>query len=131
MNGKRAFISQPNSELDTSNFLTIPKSDYRYLNEPISENVNMNNRKIINCNKWEDETDVCTIKNFTVFKKGSTLKMSNQIITSIADETDPNDAINFKQFFNFDEKYLKREVNMVGGVANGYANKMLMPILNV
>ena len=32
MNGKRAFISQHNDDLDTSNFLTIPKGDYRYLN---------------------------------------------------------------------------------------------------
>ena len=45
MDGKRAFISQRNDDLDTSIFLTIPKGDYRYLNQPISENVNMNNRK--------------------------------------------------------------------------------------
>ena len=45
MNGKRAFISDNPDELDTSNFLTIPKGDYRYINEPISEDVNMNNRK--------------------------------------------------------------------------------------
>ena len=50
MNGKRAFISERPDELDTSNFLTIPKGDNRYINEPISEDVNMNNRKIINCN---------------------------------------------------------------------------------
>ena len=36
MNGKRAFIFQLPDELDTSNFLTIPKGDYRYINEPIS-----------------------------------------------------------------------------------------------
>ena len=45
MNGKRAFISERPNELDTSNFLTIPKGEYRYINEPISENVNMNNKK--------------------------------------------------------------------------------------
>ena len=49
MNGKRAFISQRPDELDTSNFHTIPKGDYRYINEPIFENVNMNSKKIINC----------------------------------------------------------------------------------
>ena len=58
MNGKRAFIFQRNDYLDTSNFLTIPKGDNRYLNEPISEDVNMNNRKIINCNEGENEKDV-------------------------------------------------------------------------
>ena len=42
INGKRAFISQ-NVIVDTSNVLTIPKGDYRYLNERISEDVNMNN----------------------------------------------------------------------------------------
>ena len=95
-NGKRAFISQRNDDLDTSNFLTIPKGDYRYLNEPISEDVNMNNRKIINCNEGVDEKDVCTIKNLTVYyKKGSTLNMSNQKKTNLADGTDPNDAVNF------------------------------------
>ena len=106
INGKRAFISQHIDDLDTSNFLTIPKGDYRYVNEtdfqsynalrlPISEDVNMNNRKIINCNEWVDETDVCTIKNLTVYyKKGSTLNMSNQKITNLADGTDPNDAVN-------------------------------------
>ena len=51
----RGFISEHPNELDTSNFLTIPKGDYRYINEPISENVNMNNRKIINCNEGIEE----------------------------------------------------------------------------
>ena len=73
MNGKRAFISQRNDDLDTSNFVTIPKGDYRYLNKPIFEDVNMNNRKIINCNKGVDEKDVCTIKNFTMYYKKNQL----------------------------------------------------------
>ena len=103
MNGKRAFISQRNDDLDTSNFLTIPKGNYSYLNEPISEDVNMNNRKIINCNEGVDEKNVCTIKNLTVhYKKGSTLNMSIQKITNLADGTDPNDAVNFKQFSSLD-----------------------------
>ena len=85
VNGKRAFISQRNNDLDTSNFLTIPKGDYRYLNEPISDDVNMNNRKIINCNEVENEKDVCPIKNLTVYyKKGLTLNISDQKITNLA-----------------------------------------------
>ena len=47
INKKRAFISQCNDDLDSKNFLTIPKNYYRYLNEPISEDVNMNNKIII------------------------------------------------------------------------------------
>ena len=43
--------------------------------------------------------------------------MSNQKITNLADGTDPNDAVNFKQFSTLDEKFIKREVNMAGGVA--------------
>ena len=62
MNDKRAFISDRPDELDTSNFLKIPKGDYRYINVPISEDVNMNNRKIINCNEGTNDNDVCTIK---------------------------------------------------------------------
>ena len=58
VNGKQAFISQRNDHFYISNFLTIPKGDYRYLNEPLSENVNMNNRKIINCNEGKDEKNV-------------------------------------------------------------------------
>ena len=69
MNGKRSFIFQRNDDLDTSNFLTIPKGDYRYLNEPITDDVNVNNRKIINCNEEEVEKDVYTIKNLTVYYK--------------------------------------------------------------
>ena len=65
------------------------------------------------------------------YKKGSTLNMSNQKITNLADGTDPNDAVNFNQFTSLDEKYLKREVNMVGGVAVAYANMNLLPVLNV
>ena len=138
MNGKLAFIFQCNDDLDTSNFLTIPKGDYRYLNTSISEDVNINNRKIINCNKGVDEKDVCAIRNLTVYyKKESTLNMSNQKITNLANETDPNDAVNFKTFSNlndnvraFDDKYIKREVNMVGGVAVSYANMMAMPLIN-
>ena len=57
--------------------------------------------------------------------------MSNQEITNLADGTDQNDAVNFKQLSSLDEKYLKREVNMVGGVAVAYANMMAMPVLNV
>ena len=104
MNGKRAFISQRFDELDTSNFLTIPKGDYRYINEPISENVNMNNRKIINCNEGIEDNDVCTIKTLSeYYKKGLTLNMSNQKITNLADKTDINDAVNFKQFSSLDD----------------------------
>ena len=132
MNVKRAFIFQRPDELDRSNFLTIPKGDYRYINEPISENVNMNNRKIINCNEGIEDNDVCTIKNLTVYyKKGLSLNMSNQKITNLADGTEPNDAVNFKQFSTLDEKFIKREVNMVGGLAVGYANMNFIPILNV
>ena len=132
MNGKRAFIFERPDELDTSNFFTIPKCDYRYINEPIYEDVNMNNRKIINCNKGTNGNDVSTIKNLIVYyKKGLTLNMSNQKITNLADGTDPNDAVNFKQLSSLDEKYIKREVNMVGELAVGYANMNLLPLLNV
>ena len=120
-------------------FLLFQKADYRYINEPISEDINMNNRKIINCNEGVDENDVCKIKNLTVYyRKGSTLNMFNQKITNLANGTDSNDAVNFKQFTSlednfrsFDDKYIKQEINMVGGVAVGYSNMMAMPVLNV
>ena len=97
LNGKRAFIFHSNDDIDTSHFVTIPKHDYRYLNVPISEIVNMNNRKINNCNEGEDDKDVCTIKSLTLYyKKELTLNMSNQKITHLPDETDQNDAVNFK-----------------------------------
>ena len=77
MNGKRAFISERPDELDTSN-LTIPNGDYRYIYEPISEDVNMTNRKIINCNEGTNDNDVCTIKNLSVYyKKKLSLNMYN------------------------------------------------------
>ena len=57
--------------------------------------------------------------------------MSNQKITNLSDGTDPNDAINFKQLSSFDEKFIKREVNIAGGVAVAYANMNFIPILNV
>ena len=64
--------------------------------------------------------------------------MSNQKITNLSDKTDSNDAINFKQLSSledkvraFDDKYLKREVNMVGGIAVGCANMNLLQELNV
>ena len=57
--------------------------------------------------------------------------MSNQKITNLADGTDPNDAVNFKQFSSLDNKYIKREVNIVGGVAVDYSNMNFIPILNV
>ena len=70
--------------------------------------------------------------------KQLTLNMSNQKITNLADGIDLNDAVNFKQFTSlednvraFDDKYIKREVNMVCGVAVGYANMMAMSVLNV
>ena len=48
LNRKRSFIFQRYDDLDANNFLTILKGDYIYLNKPISEDVNMNNRKLIN-----------------------------------------------------------------------------------
>ena len=56
--------------------------------------------------------------------------MSYQTITNLADGTDSNDAVNSKQFSNFDDKYIKREVNIAGGIAVGYENIILIPILN-
>ena len=56
--------------------------------------------------------------------------MLNHKITNLADGTDPNDAVNFKQFSSLDDKYLKRKVNMVCGVAAGYANMIAMLVLN-
>ena len=71
-------------------------------------------------------------KNITVYyKKGLSLNLSNQKITNLADVTDLNNAVNFKKFFSLDEKYIKREVNMVDGIAVGYANMNLLPVLNV
>ena len=63
MNRKRSFISKRIDELDISNLLTIPKGNYRYINIPISKNVNMNNRTIINCNECMNDVmnDVYTI----------------------------------------------------------------------
>ena len=64
--------------------------------------------------------------------------MSTQKITNLADKTNPSDAVYFKQFTSledndraFDDKYIKRAVNMVGGVAVGYVNMMAMLVLNV
>ena len=132
MIGKRAFISERPDELDTSNFLTIRKCDYRYINEPIFEVVNINNRKIINCNEGINDNDVCTIKNLTVYyKKKLSSNISNQKITNLGDGTDPNDAVNFKQLSSLDEKYIKRIVNIIGGVAVGYGNMNFLQILNV
>ena len=128
MNWKRAFISERPDELDTSNFLTIPKGGYRYINEPIYEDVNRSNRKIINCNEGTNDNDVCTITNFTVYyKKGLSLNMSNKKITNLTDGTEPNDAVNFKQLSSLNdkllasnEKYIKWTISMVGRVAVGY-----------
>ena len=54
--------------------------------------------------------------------------MSNQKITNLADGTDPNDAVNFKQFTSLDDKYIKREVNIAGGVAVACPNMNLLPV---
>ena len=132
MNGKRVFISLHPDELDTNNFVTSPKGYYLCINEQISEDVNINNRKVINCNEGTNDNYVCTIKHLLVYYlKGLTLNMSNQNITNFADEIDPNDEVNFKQLSSLDEKYINPEVNMVGGLAVGYANMNLMPVLNV
>ena len=71
-------------------------------------------------------------KDFTVYyKKGLSLNMFNQKITNLADGSDNNDAVNFKQLSNLDEKYIKRELSMVNGLTVSYANMNLMPVLNV
>ena len=92
----------------------------------------MNNRKIINCNEGINDNDVCTIQNLTVYyKKGLSLNLSNRKITNLSDGTETNDAVNFKQLSSLDDNYIQREVNMVGGVAVGYANMNFILILNV
>ena len=64
--------------------------------------------------------------------------MFNQKIKNLKDGTDLNDAVNFKQFTSlednvrsFDDKYIKREVNIIGDVAVAYTNMTAMSVLNV
>ena len=57
--------------------------------------------------------------------------MSNQKITILANGTDTNDAVNFKQFSSLNKSYIKREINIVGNLAVGNAYMYLMLILNV
>ena len=72
------------------------------------------------------------MKNLTIYyKKGSTLNISNQKMTNLADKTYSNDAINFKQLSSLDDKYIKRKINIVCCIAIGYANMMTMQLLNV
>ena len=42
--------------------LLLPQGDVRYINEPISENLNMNGFKIINCATAHNDNDVVVLK---------------------------------------------------------------------
>ena len=57
--------------------------------------------------------------------------MCNQNISNSASGNDPNNAVNYKQLYSLDKKYLKPKVNIVSGVAVGYAYMIAMPVLNV
>ena len=101
--------------------------DSRYVNETdylkISENLNMNNKKIINCEDGEDDNDVCTIKNLTVYyKKGNPIKlehscsidMNNNKITNCREGVDENDVCTMKNIRNLSISitHFNTDVNM-------------------
>ena len=105
----RTFISERNKP-ETNNCLSISTGDSRYVNEtdfqtfkdlPISNNLNMNNNKIINCNEGTDENDVCIIKNLTVYyKKYEPLNMYNNRITNCSQGVDDDDACTMRNLRN-------------------------------
>ena len=62
MNNQRAFISEHLDKRDSRNCFTILEGDYRYFNEPIIKDVDINNCTIINRNKKTNDNDVYTIR---------------------------------------------------------------------
>ena len=132
-NGKRPFISQRKEDSNTSNFLTIPIGYYRYMNEtdfkvnalmlPISDDVNMNNKKIINC-QGKDDDDICTIENLSVYyKKGGPIDMNNNRIINCSEGLNENDVCTIKNLQSY--YMIGNELNMrnqrITGVADGMA----------
>ena len=55
VNKKRAFISQRNDNLYTSNLFNYCKNDYRYLNKQISDDLYMYNQTIFYGKEREEE----------------------------------------------------------------------------
>lgn len=49
-------------------YLTLFLWDIKYFDEPITQNIDINQNKIINCKQGTDENDVVQIYLFTIFK---------------------------------------------------------------
>ena len=70
---------------------------YNALRLPISEDVDMNNKKIINCIEGENVDDICTIKNLSVnYKNGNLLDKSNNRIIKCSEGIHENDVFTIK-----------------------------------
>ena len=102
--------SKNSKESDSSRVISI--FDRRYVNETddlkITDNINMNNKKIINY-EGVDDNDVCTIKNLYVYyRKGSPyilghfcpIDMNNNKITNCSLGVDENDVCTMKNIRN-------------------------------
>ena len=98
-------ISSNKSKETDNSARVLNHLDSRYVIESdylkISENLNMNNKKIINCEEGVDDNDVCTIKNLTVYyKKYETLNMYNYRITNCRQGVDDDDACTMRNLRN-------------------------------
>ena len=147
-NGKRPFISLqyqghghgPPEDLNTSTFLTIPFGDYRYVNEadfqsyialrlPISEDVNMNNKKIINCKEGDNDDDICTIKNLSVYySKRNLLDINNNRIINYSEVINENDVCTIKNLRSNMSTYhmIQKELNMRNQRITGVEDEMAL-----
>lgn len=68
------------------------------MNEPINENLNLNNQTIINCCEGIEDNDVCTIKILSAYyKKAQILNMSYNRITNLKDGEKNQDAVTLNQ----------------------------------
>jgi hypothetical protein len=103
----RPFISQSSGSESTG--LKLLQTDSRYVNEPISENLDMNNHKISNLKDGENDQDAVTLKQFntriadeysnletSLRNTDSDTNMNNNKITSVKDATDLQDAMNYR-----------------------------------
>ena len=99
-------------------------NDARYVNE--LDPINMNNNKITNCKEGEDDNDVCTIKNLSVYyKKGNPIDMNNNKIINCNEGINENDVCTMKNLRNLPYYQSGNELNMnnqrITGVSDGIA----------
>jgi hypothetical protein len=114
----RPFISKSSGTVSSG--LKLYQTDSRYINEPISENLDMNNHKISNLKDGESDQDAVTLKQFNNLCNND-INLHNNKITNLKDGENLQDAMNYRSVKSLINKYFHTKTGTIIYNSHDYA----------